>query len=952
MDYLLFLCGLSLLLLAAISFSLRRPSNPVLPWIWLGIFGIIHGLDEWIKLLVSVYGWSTQFSLIEVLMESCAFLCLAEFGLSGIHGLRGKDPGLKLRIPLVILALLGLVQAVPLICSGSRVVLILIASAWAASTFTLAASHASQKQRLPFYALSASIAIYGVIVSLLVLRGESYLIRSNLLFSTARYSAELIRVLLVSFIAILLWIHSQKDIRPEIDPDAGTRFPVWVAPALLIIVILCGWFITGLVGDAAEARFRSDLLSDAVTAASAIDSSDLLALSGTKKDIGKPIYEHLSRQLSVIYEANPLCRYVYLIGMHSGKPVFLAGTKEDGSIDNSNPGLIYKEASHDMMNALRGGPPFIEGPLPDEWGDWVSGIAPIRHPYEKKTIAVLGIDIDASVWQRRVSENRILAIGIIFLLCSLVIALFSALESMHASRLAESRRHYQCLVEDSPSAIALLDPQGRYLSINRSGLYSMGFTGDKVLGKYFYEIWPEDVREQLQSVLLKASQGERCTFEATYACSDEGPLVCHVHLNPVIKNGQVSSIVAIGTDITERIRAESAYKMLATAVDQSAETIMITDPNGNIRYVNPAFERVTGYTREEALNKTPRILKSEHHDQAYYEELWNTLLEGQVWTGHFSNKKKDGSFYDAVATISPVRDASGKVMNYVSVERDVTQERALENQLRQSQKLESIGQLAAGIAHEINTPTQYIGDNTRFVQSNCDDLFELMRTYGRLLDQVEQGKADPSEVAEIRSQVDRLDIDFLSEEIPQAIKESLEGIERVTKIVRAMKEFSHPGVQEKVPSDLNRALETTITVARNEWKYVADVQTDFDPNLPLVPCFPGDMNQVFLNIIINAAHAIDEARPDGSNEKGLISISTRCLDGFAEIRISDTGTGIPEAVRDRIFDPFFTTKEVGKGTGQGLAISHSVVVEKHKGRLSFETQIGKGTTFIIALPIS
>ncbi|MFC1735778.1 sensor histidine kinase, partial [Candidatus Hydrogenedentota bacterium] len=173
----------------------------------------------------------------------------------------------------------------------------------------------------------------------------------------------------------------------------------------------------------------------------------------------------------------------------------------------------------------------------------------------------------------------------------------------------------------------------------------------------------------------------------------------------------------------------------------------------------------------------------------------------------------------------------------------------------------------------------------------------------------------------------------------------------VASIVRAMKEFSHPGTDEKTAVDLNRAIENTITVARNEWKYVADVNTEFEPDLPLVPCLPGEFNQVILNLLVNAAHAISDVVGDGSSGKGTITITTRAKGGFAEIEIGDTGGGIPDRARERIFDPFFTTKEVGKGTGQGLAIAHNVIVDKHSGAITFESEEGKGTTFHIRLPL-
>ena len=275
---------------------------------------------------------------------------------------------------------------------------------------------------------------------------------------------------------------------------------------------------------------------------------------------------------------------------------------------------------------------------------------------------------------------------------------------------------------------------------------------------------------------------------------------------------------------------------------------------------------------------------------------------------------------------------------------------AMEVQLRHAQKMESIGQLAAGIAHEINTPTQYIGDNTRFVQDAFGDISRLLAEYDKLFSAAEAGTVTPEALGAVKAAATTADMTYLSVEIPKAIQQSLDGVDRVAKIVRSMKDFSHPGTNEKTSLDLNRAIESTLTVCRNEWKYVAELVTEFDDELPLVNCLPGEFNQVILNLIVNAAHAIADVVGD-SGTKGTITVSTK-LDGeWIEVRIRDTGTGIPEHARDKVFDPFFTTKGVGKGTGQGLAIAHNVIVEKHGGTVHFETETGQGTTFVIRLPL-
>lgn len=286
-----------------------------------------------------------------------------------------------------------------------------------------------------------------------------------------------------------------------------------------------------------------------------------------------------------------------------------------------------------------------------------------------------------------------------------------------------------------------------------------------------------------------------------------------------------------------------------------------------------------------------------------------------------------------------------------TLQAEIADRNRMEIQLRHAQKMESIGQLAAGIAHEINTPTQFIGDNTRFVQDAFGDISRLFSAYEKLLHAAASGPVAPELIGEVRAAVAAADMTYLNREIPHAIQQSLEGIARVSNIVRAMKEFSHPGTTEKTELDLNHAIESTLTVCRNEWKYVAELTTHFDPTLPPVPVLPGEFNQVILNIVINATHAIADVVGRGGERKGTITVSTRRDGDWAEVRIGDTGTGISESARQRIFDPFFTTKKVGQGTGQGLAIAHSVVVRKHGGTIRFETETGRGTTFVIRIPL-
>jgi two-component system, NtrC family, sensor kinase len=271
--------------------------------------------------------------------------------------------------------------------------------------------------------------------------------------------------------------------------------------------------------------------------------------------------------------------------------------------------------------------------------------------------------------------------------------------------------------------------------------------------------------------------------------------------------------------------------------------------------------------------------------------------------------------------------------------------------LLQTSKLESIGQLAAGIAHEINTPTQFVNDNLVFLQQAFVPLLRLIRCAGQIVDRARAGEIPAPLLDEFDRVARDCQIDYLRTEVPQAFEQSLEGLGRIGNIVGAMKDFSHPSKGLKEPIDLAAAIRTTVSVARNEWKYVAELVMQFDDDLPLVPCERDLINQVVLNMVVNAAHAIDDRANAGGPDMGKISISARRAGEHVEIHIADTGCGIAPDDRARVFDPFFTTKKQGRGTGQGLSIAWAIVVDQHHGEIELESVLGEGTTFIIRLPL-
>ncbi len=409
--------------------------------------------------------------------------------------------------------------------------------------------------------------------------------------------------------------------------------------------------------------------------------------------------------------------------------------------------------------------------------------------------------------------------------------------------------------------------------------------------------------------------------------------------------------------MNRQLRAEIAYRMRAeaetTVAKQRIEFILgatktglvIVDSDFKLVYVDPHWREHYGDLAGKTCHEYFRDQTEPCADCALRKAMETKAVavsEGVL--------PKEGN-RPMQGTAIPFQDEQGKWL-YAEVCVDISERKLLERELAQAQKLEAIGHLAAGIAHEINTPTQYIGDNTRFLQDAFSDLEIVLEAVDRLLRAAKNGRINERGLNEVESALHKADIDYLKEEIPLAISQSLEGVGRVAGIVRAMKEFSHPGGAQKQAIDLNHAIENTLTISRNEWKYVAELVTDLDPDLPPVPCLPGDLNQVILNVVVNAAQAIGDVVKEAGQPSGRITVRTRRDGDHVEISVQDTGAGIPEECQSKVFDPFFTTKEVGKGSGQGLSIAHSIVTDKHGGTITFETQPGRGTTFIIRLPLA
>lgn len=536
-------------------------------------------------------------------------------------------------------------------------------------------------------------------------------------------------------------------------------------------------------------------------------------------------------------------------------------------------------------------------------------------------------------------------------------------EAVRQLKVSEAR--FSGILHMAEDAIVTVDDSQHIMLFNQGAERMFGYAVDEVLGLPFSLLLPHgfpgmdhSVREVASGCTTAKFFNERNEITGRRKSGEEFP--AEASIAKVTVEGQ-TTYTAILRDVSRRKREEEVLKKAKAAAEQAAfqkaailsavEVFLIEiSEEGVVREWTGQAEKLLGISSHDAIGRPFQSLSIDWNWETVQEAVtrsigtMKTVCLDKVRLMMHGDRQR---FLKLTASPLGVESGTGAIL----MGEDITERLDVERELVQAQKLESIGQLAAGIAHEINTPTQFVWDNVRFFSDAFGDLLAVLARQREVMESAKMGAWAPELIEACEAEVRRADLDYLQDEIPKALAQTTEGVERIATIVRAMKEFAHPDCDEMTNEDLNRAIVNTVTVARNEWKYVADVTMDLTSDLPPVPCRLGQFNQVILNIIVNAAHAIGDV-VGNTGRKGVISIMSRRVDDDAEIRITDTGTGIPENIRHKIFDPFFTTKEVGKGTGQGLAIAHSVVVDKHHGSIRVESEVGKGTTFVIRLPLS
>jgi PAS domain S-box-containing protein len=527
------------------------------------------------------------------------------------------------------------------------------------------------------------------------------------------------------------------------------------------------------------------------------------------------------------------------------------------------------------------------------------------------------------------------------------------------SALRESEEKYRNILETIEDGYYEVDPTGSLTFFNDAMARINGYSRAEMQGMNYRQYTdPQNAKilfGEFNRIYRTGNPSKGIQYEMITKNGENRNLETSVSL---VKNalGKPVGFRGISRDITELKSAEEAlqkaHAKMTLLINSISSVLIAVSEDNRIIFWNTEAEKQFGIPEKEVLGKPLRDVNIQWDRDHIIRGILICREENtSVWLDNIKFLQLNGKEGILGIKIDPVFGEKALEMETLIQGANITQRRIMESQLAQAQKMESIGQLAAGIAHEINTPIQYIGDNMYFLKNSFEDLNHVLLKYGSLREAIKEGLPCGRQVDEVGEVIQETKLDYLTQEIPRAIHQTLEGVERVSRIVQSIKAFAHPGKEKKVDLDINQAIETNMMVARNEWKYVADLVTDLDPSLPQVSCVPGDINQVILNLLVNAAQAVSEVVGADSDQKGRISISTRQDNTWVEIRISDTGRGIPLEIQPKIFDPFFTTKEAGKGSGQGLAISYTAVVERHQGAITFDTMIGKGTTFIVRLPI-
>ena len=700
----------------------------------------------------------------------------------------------------------------------------------------------------------------------------------------------------------------------------------------------------------AERLLRADLLLQARLVAISLGDDRMAALSRTAADYASPDYQHLHDRLMRIRNATPHCRFLYLMERQpDGVVIFTIDSEPVDAKDHSPPGQTWDEAPAELHTAFAARQSIVRGPYVDRWGTWVSAFVPLSNPGS----AMLGMDINAREWKWIMADRAALPTllaAIAILLGLLAAGLSRSRRTLRArqAELQESESRFVQLAEHSRTIVWETDAQGLYTYVSPAAEPVLGYRPDELVGiKHFYDLHPDEGREAFRQAALRtfARQEPFENLENATTTKNGNPLWFLTNGIPLLNaDGTLRGYRGSAVEITERkrseeqvrallaesnqsrqallgiledqTRAEADRQRLATAIEQSAESIVVTDAKARIQYVNPAFETVTGYSREEAIGQNPRLLQSGQQDAAFYRAMWDTLASGKTWQGRMVNQRKDGTLYTEEALISPVTDPAGQTINYVAVKRDVTEELRLAAQLQQTQKMDSIGRLAGGVAHDFNNMLTVILGHSEMT--------------------------------------------LLREDLDPGLRNHLEEVHRAAMdsaaIVRQLQAFARKQTIAPRIIDLNPTIGGAIQMLQR--LVGEDIDLAWRPAEALWPVKvdPAQIDQILVNLCANARDAIAGIGQIAieTDNVGLDAAFCAAHPGtvpgdYARVTVRDTGGGMDPETLSHVFEPFYTTKAPGKGTGLGLPMVYGVV-KQNEGYIDVSSAKGRGTVVQVYLP--
>lgn len=913
-DYIYFVYGLGFFMLAAVTSLLSAAGKERGAWRWLGAFGLLYGVNAWLTLFTYSVGDIPGFQVVRTMLMIVAFLFLVECAWTmSFPALAAGPSGRWVHIPLLLGVLAGSLAGGRAGAEiTARYILGCGGGIWAAWALLGAAAAERAGARRCLASAAACMAVFAVSnIFVPVGRGESVspLLQGIVAFSSA-FPVQLVRALLITVLATSLWIYWYL-----VTARAGLAFTrrhfisvshILITLALFIVFVASGWFLTEALGRYNQEKMRAELLSNARTAAVMIHPAQIRQFIAGGMDPASPEHLRLRQQIDGVRAVNILCTYTYLMGRRDGKVFFLvdAGGVTPGD-QPSKPGDPYDEASEELVQSFETGQPFIEGPLEDRWGVWVSALVPLRDPVKGDVVAVFGMDVDARSWARHYFGNRLFGIIVTLIVSILIAGLFVVIQLEKNVR--GQFRFIQTLIDTIPAPIFYKDRLGAYLGCNKAFESVVGMPKEGLIGKHARDIFTDRERADAYRSADEQVIATRAPIQAEGKIRYADGRDHHVIFNkaPYFEiGGATGGLVGVITDITELKRAEAALRNLSAAIEQSPSVVVITDLDGAIEYVNPRFTQLTGYAPAEVIGKNPRILKAGTTRPEHYAALWDAIVAGREWRGEFCNRKKSGDLYWELASISSIKDAAGQPLKYLKVAEDITERKNTE-----SMKDDFVNT----VSHELRTPLTAIKESINLVAD---------------------GSCGP-----------------VTGEQGEYLGMARRNVERLGRLISDVLDF------QKLQSGRTVIVFSIVNLNAVAGEVVSELEEQAKrkglllslhaaAGLPDVPADRDKIKQVLTNLVNNAIKF---------TEQGAVTVATALQsENVIRISVTDTGIGIRSEDFDKLFQSFSRLAaaeyRVTGSTGLGLAIAREIV-QKHGGKIWVESEFGKGSTFSFILPI-